>query len=87
MKKKILIVVANYYKAISNGLFYSASDEINRINKRPVFLLNETKKISAVDESFANNIVKIKIDWKEKILLKNSDGDYFEYVSYKKTYL
>jgi len=68
MKKKVLIVVANYYKAISNGLFYSASDEINRINKRPVFLLNKTKKISVVDKSFANNIVKNKRTFIDSII-------------------
>ena len=30
MKKKILIVVANYYKVISSGLLKSAQKEISR---------------------------------------------------------
>ncbi len=34
MKKKILIVIANYYKDISKGLYNSALDEIKRFNKK-----------------------------------------------------
>ena len=34
MKKKYLIVIANYYKDISKGLYNSALDEIKRFNKK-----------------------------------------------------
>ena len=37
MKKKILIVIANYYKDISKGLYNSALDEIKRFNKKVIF--------------------------------------------------
>ena len=55
MKKKILIVLANYYKTISNGLINSALKSIPKTNKVKIIEVPGTFEIPVV---ISNNINK-----------------------------
>ena len=55
MKKKILIVLANYYKTISNGLINSALKSIPKTNKVRIIEVPGTFEIPVV---ISNNINK-----------------------------
>ena len=55
MKKKILIVLANYYKTISNGLINSALKSIPKTNKVKIIEVPGTFEIPVV---ISNNIKK-----------------------------
>ena len=55
MKKKILIVLANYYKGISNGLLQSAQKEISRSCK--IKIIN-VPGVFEIPITIANNINK-----------------------------